>query len=80
MVASVVHAVIAAQDEKGGLQMVFDLDSFVDLLDYAVHFCLLRNHVGTAIRVNICWNFVIRRCITSWDLTCVQCDLAQGSA
>ena len=80
MVASVVHAVIAAQDEKSGLQMFFDLDSLVDLLDYAVHFCLLRDHVGTAIRVNICWDFVLRRCITSWDLTCVQCDLVQGSA
>ena len=55
MIARVIHAVIAAQNEKGGLQMFLGFDRLIDLLDYAVHFRLLRDHMGTVIRVNVGW-------------------------
>ena len=46
MIAGVVHAMVAAHDEEGGLEMGFGFHGGEDLLDDGVHFLLFGDHVG----------------------------------
>ena len=46
MVTSFVHAMVAAKNEEGRLEMDLGLNGFVNLPDNAVHLALFRDHVG----------------------------------
>ena len=47
MVAGIIHAVVATDNEEGRLEMVLRLDGCVDLLYDGIHFTLLGEHVWT---------------------------------
>lgn len=47
MIPCIIHPMIATKHKQSGLEMVVGLDGFENLLDNAVHLCLLGSHVRT---------------------------------